>query len=339
VPRRPSGKRGKADGGSWVVHGRAANGEGSIYPRSDGRWTATFRDATGRTRTVSARTGELVLSKRAAALADARNQAPTRFDRSTTVGALADWWLANVASTQVRPSSLAKYADRVARIKGGLGSTSVADLRPEQVQAWLTGLQREGLSASTAADTRLTLRQVLSVGVGYGLARSNVTEAVKPPRAPRQEARALTPEEARTVIAAAASDRLGAAIALLFVQGWRISEVLGLGWGDLDFAAGTARIRRAAVYVDGQGTVLGPPKTAGSHGLHHLAPGVLALLDRRRRIQQGERDGSSRWPQHTYGGEPVDLVFTTKNGDIVNRQAITSCSLARRRQPVSTPRD
>ena len=71
------------DDGSCLVHDKAANGEGSIHPRSDGRWTATFRDAFGRTRTVSARTRALVLAKRAAALEDVRFQAPTRFDRST----------------------------------------------------------------------------------------------------------------------------------------------------------------------------------------------------------------------------------------------------------------
>jgi integrase len=323
MPRRPTGKRSKADDGSWLVHGKAANGEGSIYPRTDGRWTATFRDATGQTRTVSARTRELVLAKRAAALEDVRNQAPTRFDRSTTVAALADWWLVNVASTQVRASSLAKYEDRVGRIKNGLGTAAVAELRPEHVQAWLTKLQRDGLAAKTAADTRVTLRQVLSVAVAYGLAASNVTEAVKPPRGHRYEARALTPEEARRLIAAAASDRFGATVALLFVQGWRVSEVLGLAWEDIDFDARTAMVQRAAVYVDGQGPVLGPPKTAGSRGLHHLAPGVLALLELRRRIQQEERRAAAGWLAHVYDGEPVELVFTTKDGGIVNRQAIT----------------
>ncbi len=97
-------------------------------------------DAAGRTRTVSARTRELVLAKRAAALEDVRDQAPTRFDRSTTVAALADWWLVNVASTQVRASSLAKYEGGVGRIKNALGTAAVAELRPAHVQAWLTKL-------------------------------------------------------------------------------------------------------------------------------------------------------------------------------------------------------
>jgi hypothetical protein len=37
MPRRPVGKRSGVEDGSWLVHGKAANGEGSIYPRSDGR--------------------------------------------------------------------------------------------------------------------------------------------------------------------------------------------------------------------------------------------------------------------------------------------------------------
>ena len=35
---------------------------------------------------------------------------------------------------------------------------------------------------------------------------------------------------------------------------------------------------RAAVYVEGQGVVLGPPKTAGAAGTHHLGAGVVELL-------------------------------------------------------------
>ena len=76
----------------------------------------------------------------------------------------------------------------------------------------------------------------------------------------------------RALVAAAVDDRLGAAVALLFVQGWRVSEVLGLAWGDVDLDAGLAMVRRACVYADGHGMMLGPPKTAGAEGQHLLAP-------------------------------------------------------------------
>jgi integrase len=92
------------------------------------------------------------------------------------------------------------------------------------------------------------------------------------------------------------------------VQGWRVSEVLGLAWSDIDFKAGTATVRRAAVYVDRVGMQLGPTKTAGSVGIHHLAPGVLRALKRRRDEHGVERaaaaaarqaqSGSSSEPPH-----------------------------------------
>lgn len=323
MARRPSGKRSVAGDGSFSVHGKAANGEGSLYPRRDGRWTATFRDGSGKLRTVSAKTREAVLAKRAAALDEVVNQTPSRFDRSVTVGVLAEWWLANVAAGQVRPSSLAKYADRVARVRAGLGEVPVRELRPEQVQVWLAGLQRDGLAARTVKDTRLTLRQVLAVAVGYGLVSGNVTDAVKPPKSQPAATRALTPDEARRLISAASGDRLGAAVALLFVQGWRVSEVLGLAWGDVDLDARVAVVRRAAVYVDGAGTVLGEPKTVGAHGVHHLAPGVVALLRARREAQRVERAATEVWEEHVYDGERVELVFTTLTGGVLNRQKAT----------------
>lgn len=62
------------------------------------------------------------------------------------------------------------------------------------------------------------------------------------------------------MISAAAEIRLGAAVTLLFCHGWRVSEVLGLAWEDLDLEAGTARIRRAAAYTPSAGVTLGTTK-------------------------------------------------------------------------------
>jgi len=323
MPKKPTGKRSTSAGGSVRVHGKAGNGEGSVYPVAEGRWRATYRDASGKLRVVSGKTREQVIARRAEAMGSTENIAPSRFDRSMTVGELADWWLTNVSAPRVRASSLAKYSDRVDRIRAGIGDFAVVDLGPEQVQEWQAALQRDGLSSSTVADTRLTLRQVLGVAVLYGLVARNTTDAVRPPRVVTKPGRALTPDDARALITAAADDRLGAAVALLFVQGWRVSEVLGLAWGDIDPTAGTATIRRAAVYVDGEGTVLGPTKTDGAVGVHHLAPGVLALLESRREAQKEEQAIAAAWEQHTYDGRPIDLVFTTKSGGVLNRQAVT----------------
>ena len=64
----------------------------------------------------------------------------------------------------------------------------------------------------------------------------------------------------------------------LFLQGWRVSEALGLAWEDVDFDSGMARVQRACVYVNHQGAQLGPTKTAGVMGTHQLVPTVVDLL-------------------------------------------------------------
>jgi integrase len=109
---------------------------------------------------------------------------------------------------------------------------------------------------------------------------------------------------------------------LLFLQGWRVSEVLGLAWEDVDLDAGTAQVRRASVYVDGRGQQLGPPKTDGARGEHWLMPTVVDLLAKRREAQAQERAASPWWEAVRYEGEPVSLVFTTPIGGLVLRQTV-----------------
>ncbi|MCY7298301.1 MAG: site-specific integrase [Ilumatobacteraceae bacterium] len=114
----------------------------------------------------------------------------------------------------------------------------------------------------------------------------------------------------------------GAVVALLFVQGWRVSEARGRRWDDLDLDAGIAVGRRAGSYVNTVGMALGPTKNAGASGTHHLSAGVVELLRARRKAQAVERLACrGRWPTHTYEGQTVELVFTNERGGLVNRQA------------------
>jgi integrase len=329
MARPPKGKRVRSADGSFTVSGKASNGEGSLYREADGRWRATFRvPGESRPRRVRGRTREEALQRRADALAAALESVPpspatTSLSASSTVAELARWWLTNIAAVRVRPSSLGKYADRVDRIVAGLGDVRVGKLRPEQVAVWQAALIRS-LSASPVADTRATLRAVMEEAVQLGLVTMNPVDRVRPPAVRARPRRALTAAEARALVRAAGDDRLGAAVALLFVQGWRVSEVLGLAWSDLDLDTGVATVSRASVYADGVGMMLGPPKTEGAKGRHLLTPTVVELLRRRRRMQDEERlRVGPEWQQLSYDHRPIDLVFTTVTGGLLLRQAVT----------------
>jgi integrase len=334
VPQRPKGKRVRAIDGSFTVSGKASNGEGSLYREADGVWRATYRvPGESRPRRVRGRTREEVLRRRAEALTKALAEGPrtpstTMLSASSTIAELAAWWLQTVAAARVRPSSLGKYVDRIERITAWLGDVRIGGLRAEQVATWQSELLRS-LAPKTVADSRATFRSLVDEAVNLGLIVTNPVDRVRPPKERPSVRRALSAAEARALVAAAAGDRLGAAVALLFVQGWRVSEVLGLAWSDLDLKAGMATVSRASVYADGIGMMLGPPKTEGAKGRHLLTPIVVELLRRRRREQDEDRlRAGDGWQRLVYEGRPIELVFTTDTGGLLLRQVVTKAVAA-----------
>lgn len=325
MPRRPNGKRSTAADGAVAVHGKAANGEGSVY-FTEGRWRASYQlPGSAKRRTVSAATREKAVAKRAKRLdeADALLPSSPSLSRTLSVAELADWWLHNVHRHQVRESSWAKSDDRVRRIASTLGTVRVVDLHVEQVVRWQAKLLEE-LAPMTVSHHRRTLAQILDQAIELGLVAGNPVRRVKPPKIPPTSTRALSVEESGRIIAAAREDRFGAAVAMLFLQGWRVSEALGLAWEDVDLDAGVALIRRACIYVDHYGPALGPTKTPGAMGEHLLAPTVVELLRKRRAAQaQDHLAAGERWERHHHDGPEVHLVFTTTTGGLVLRQAVT----------------
>ncbi len=318
------GKRSVGRDGALHVHGKASNGEGSIYRDSDGAWRATYSvPGEARPRRVRGKTREEAIARRTVKLEELSQIQSSTFHRDATVAELAAWWLDVVARHRVRPSTFGTYRDRVQRIMDTLGVMPVRSVKPERVARWQSDLLESGLASGTVADVRVTLHQVLEQAVIHELIASNPVDRVAAPKVTHKSARALTSDEARRLGETASTDRLGAAVALLFVQGWRVSEVLSLAWEDLDLDGGVALVRRAAVYVDGEGMVLGQTKNAGAAGTHHLSAGAVAQLRTRRKAQAMERLAvGEHWRSHQYEGRTVMPVFANTMGGLVNRQAV-----------------
>ena len=181
--RRPTGKRSVDAAGAVCVHGKAGNGEGSVYFTADGRWRATYHAAgESRPRSVSAATREKAIAKRTELLEElARMPAhPAAMSRRTTIGELAEWWLENVQRHQVRASTWTKAEDRVRRIVATLGTIEVGKLHVEQVVTWQSQLLKT-LAPKTVGHHRQTLAQVMDQAVELGLAASNPVRRVKAP--------------------------------------------------------------------------------------------------------------------------------------------------------------
>jgi integrase len=189
------------------------------------------------------------------------------------------------------------------------------------VTAFVSELLDEG-SASRAKNVRTLLVQILEQGVEFGLTTQNVARKVKAPKAALKQRRTITPDETQLLIAEC-EPRFAAAAALCFVQGWRISEALGLAWQDLDLDDGSVLVRRGSTYADRVGMVLGPTKTRGATGVQMLGRSVVSLLAARHDLFEADRAAfPGAWPTVEYDGEPLDLVFTTADGTPTLRQHV-----------------
>jgi integrase len=314
--------------GRVTVAGKAPNGQAQPYfDRSRGVWVAPWRRPDGRVGRPTGKTRALAEASRDRHIAKAADSERSvelgeGFHSESTVGELIPWWLDRVARDRVRSTSLATYRKQLTVVSKGLGDVPVGSLRSEQVAAFISELADAG-SASRARSIRMLLIQVLDQGVVLGLASDNVARKVPPLHVPRKQRRTLTPSEVARLLAHC-SDRYVGAVALCYLQGWRVSEALGLAWQDIDLDQGLVRVRRASTYVDGVGMTLGPTKTDHTAGRQMLAPSVIQYLNRWQAQQCADRAslGEESWPRAAYGEEDLDLVFTTAHGKPLLRQHI-----------------
>ena len=127
----------------------------------------------------------------------------------------------------------------------GLGKFPIARLTVGQVEAWFHRHQAAGATGRTIRYARAVLRIALNRARKAGLVVQNVAALAEPPKHRAKEIQPFTPEQARTLLAAAKGHRLGAVVSVATALGLRLGEALGLRWEDVDFEAGTLSVRQS----------------------------------------------------------------------------------------------
>ena len=152
----------------------------------------------------------------------------------------------------------------------------------------------------------------------WGMVSRNVATLVDAPRVRRHEITPLTPEHAKTLIAASADDRHRALWITALGTGLRQGELLALRWEDVDLEAGRLRVRHSLANVDGTLT-LQEPKTDRSRRSLVLPESVtVALRAHRTRQKMDQLVAGSRWADSGH-------VFATMLGRPHHAATITRC--------------
>jgi integrase len=192
------------------------------------------------------------------------------------------------------------------RVRDALGTIKVMQLTVTEVEAFLAGLAEQGYSASVIADTRALLRTALRRAErDHGLAR-NVAALAELPAGTKRTSRSMAPAQVRALLAVPASPWWRAYLHTALMLGLRPGELLGLSWEDVDFEAGTLRVRHSLKRIEGT-LVLSDPKTVTSRRTLTMPAAVAAALKDHRKDQLRRQMKSGIW-------QDQGLVFPGRAG-------------------------
>ena len=323
-----------AEWGGWTVtatgartRGRRAHGEGSVYRDAAGRWRGVvdfgWVDGRRKRKYVSGGTQAEVLERMRKARREA--EAGMVVDERVTVGQFLSRWVAVSLPGTVAGSTLDDYTDVVRlHLEPALGRKRLAQLTVEDVDRLWAAKRAAGYRPNSIRIMRAVLRRAIGQAEREGLVSRNVAALSQPPRLNQPEGRALTVDQARTLLEAARGERLEAAYVLMLSFGLRRGELLGLSWADLDPKAATLAVRQSVklrksrredggVYVAGGSdrVEISELKTRRSRRVLYLTPGILNMLLAHRIRQERERLSSPLWVNH-------GLIFTSRVGTAID---------------------
>lgn len=311
-----------------------STGDGSIYwvesmQRYRGALVIGWRDGKPLRRTVTGTTRAKVASRLRQLRAELDSGEVLATGRVWTVEQWVTYWLDNICPKRVNENTLNGYRSKMMQyVIPLLGDHRLDRLRPEHVeQAWdelvevgnpiksERGTARP-LSTTTAHQTHVIFSRCLKVAMQRERVGRNVCTLMDAPPVAETDVQAMTPDEARAVLAFSHGVRNAARWSVALSLGLRQGEALGLQWCDVDFDAGTISVRRALARVPGRGLVFAGLKSKRSKRTLSLdGTPLLGQLRAQRAEQNAERLAAGDvWQDH-------DLIFAQPNGKPVDPRA------------------
>jgi integrase len=239
---------------------------------------------------------------------------------------VAGWWrerfAAKVAAGERHPRTLEAHRYQLDRhLLPALGPRRIASITVDDVAELLDRLRRKGCSPKTSASAVATFQSVMRFARRRGWIVADPVERLEHDERPRPERRRQRvlgrPEIERLLALCSPRDRL--MVATVLYTGLRISEMLGLVWDDVDFAAGVIHVRaqlsRAHRTAPARRV---PPKTAASVRDIPLVVQLARLLAAHRQ--------ASPFPRK------ADWVFATSRGTPYGHRNVSRRVLARAAQ-------
>lgn len=270
---------------------RRGRGEGSIYQRGDGKWTASITvgiNANGRRvrKVVYGATKKEVQDK----LTSLQGQKLDGMLIDSSKQTLAEFltrWLEDVARLKLRASTFENYRAIVENhVSPKIGGLRLERVSAEHIQGLYSAMERGGASAYVRRLAHAVLRKALSQALRWRKIGQNPCLAVDPPSIPDTEINPLNGEQVAKLLSAAEGDRLEALYIVAVTAGLRLGEIFGLQWGDIDLETGSLSVRRTLSEVKGNLTLTEPKTSKSRRRVDLPAIAVDALTAHRKKMMR-----------------------------------------------------
>jgi integrase len=295
---------------------KRGNGEGSIYQRKDGRWTAEVSLEGGKSKCIYGKTRKEVQEKLKTVLYE-QQQGMLVTGPQQKVGHFLTHWLEDVHRFSIRPRTYERYEEIVRmHLVPGIGYHHLQKLTPQHLQAFYKKKIEDGLAATTVISFHNVLHKALDTAVRWNLIGRNPCDLVTPPKKKLYEIKPLNIQQIRQLLQSLHGHHSEALIILAIATGMRRGELLGLKWQDIDLERGVLQVRRVLIRIPtrlgGGGFVEAEPKSEKARRSILLPTFVVDALKKHQQAQMLVRQkAGTTWKDHGY-------VFCTSHGTHLN---------------------
>lgn len=305
---------------------KGANGRGSVYPRSDGRWGYSYT-VDGKQVNRACKTQAQAVERLEEALA--KIKAKTYVDpNQIQVNEWLSNWLEEYAPATTRQSTLASYRDIIEdHLFPSFRKIQLQKLSVDHVQRFVNKQIKAGYAPGTIRRHMSVLKKAIRQAQENKLIVIDPTKEAKLPKMEQKEIEFLSVEEIKKLLAVLPDTTNGRAIRFILGTGIRASELCGLRWCDVsDEGANISQIvymvnnRALSEEEKKMERVKEAPKTSAGRRFIPFSDGTLpAILEEQKKQQRIERmKAGSCW----IGGDPgrgEQYVFATKSGAPADR--------------------
>ena len=224
-----------------------------------------------------------------------------------TVGQWMDTWAADYLGG-AKPATVTIYKNNIKNhIKPALGAVALSDLHPHMVQTFINGLE---LSPASVRLAYKVLHMALEKAVKLGYMPKNPAAGSELPKLDQKEIQPLDDQQVALLLKTAKGGDMEYLITVALFTGCRLSELLGLTWGAVDFKQGTITINQQLARPEHRGaTPFISPKNGKPRTITPAASVIATLKQQKRRQLEQQLKAGPLWDNQYH------VVFSTEIGD------------------------